>query len=189
MSRHYTGVSESRAKIRSRGGQNYLVVGVLRIRRSHLHRNGARPLRKPFIYAVNAESRALPRRHAIPRLGSETRARSRYPCCVFGPAGPKPVGQPRRSRELTRALVRSDDLPIAPKGFPPRASPRLPTRAIDIIAALPGIPPPNPRVCFLCQRPRIIDTSQFEPRRKKKKRGKREIILSVASEAPFLQSA
>jgi len=58
-------------------------------------------------------------------------------------------------------------------------------------------PAESRRVCFLCQRPRIIDTSPVrEPKkeeRKKRETGdgkKREIILSLGvAEAPFLQSA
>lgn len=101
----------------------------------------------------------------------------RYPAsyvALFGPAGwtaPQSTTGINSRWFGARFTDRVERLPSA-------SELRLPTRAIDIIAALPGIPPPNPRVCFLCQRPRIIDISQFEPQRGKK-RGKREIILSV----------
>lgn len=54
------------------------------------------------------------------------------------------------------------------------SSPRASDRYL-LIAALPGERPAaeSRRVCFLCQRPRIIDTSQFASRKKEKRKKKR----------------
>lgn len=73
-----------------------------------------------------------------------------------------------------RALSRIDRRfkPVRARDFS-LSSPRASDRYL-LIAALPGERPAaeSRRVCFLCQRPRIIDTSQFASRKKEKKKKK-----------------
>jgi len=109
-----------------------------------------------FIYAARVLS------HAILFRGTRSLAREPF----FPPRVARVNARARSSaiyrsrREVLLAIVKT------------RAYERASERSIS--SRCPSGIPPNPRVCFPYQRPRIIDTSQFEPLRKEKKKSEKE---------------